>query len=75
MLLRPGTRYIQDTSSKSVKEHSLDLSYPALLLLLSAAGNNDIPKADGNIESLKNKDQMYFSDTSCNTNQWKENKM
>lgn len=47
--------------------NSLDLNYPTFLLLLSATGNKNIPKDDGNVGSLKNKDQTYFSDTSCST--------
>lgn len=67
--------YIQDRSSKSVKEHSLNLKYPTFSLLFCAIGNNDILEAGGNTGALKNRTQMYFSDTFVQYRQWKENKI
>lgn len=57
-------RHIQDISSKSVKEHSLDLNYPTFLLLFSTSGINDILKADGNVGSLEKRTKL-FSQTPC----------
>lgn len=56
--------HIQDISSKSVKEHSLDLNYPTFLLLFSTSGINDILKADGNVGSLEKRTKL-FSQTPC----------